>query len=61
MGSVHVARGPFEEAFLGDRACFSMSSVVKFVLSLSQVGVIKLRPSLTLANAHIYFNINTCK
>ena len=65
VGSIHVSRGPLEEAFFGDRACFSVSSVVEFVLSLSKVGVIKLRPSLTLANAHIFililiYQINLC-
>ena len=53
MGPVHVARSPLEEALLGNRSGLAVASVVEFILGLSEVGVIKVGSSLTLA--HFYF------
>lgn len=37
-----MACGPFKEAIFTNRGCLSMFRIVKLVLSLTQVGVIKL-------------------
>ena len=47
---IHVVAGPLEEALLGNAVCLSMSRVIEFRFRFSEVGVIKLRPCLTLAH-----------
>lgn len=47
---IHVITGPLEETLLGNACRLPVPRVIKFVLGFSQVGVIKLRSSLTLAH-----------
>ena len=51
--SVHVSRGPLEEALLGDGARLPVARVIELVFRLTKVGVIKVGSSLTLARTHI--------
>ena len=51
--SVHVSRGPLEEAVLSDGAGLSVARVVELVLRLAEVGVIKVGSRLTLVHAHL--------
>ena len=48
--SIHIGAGPLEETLLSNTVILSMSRVVELVLCFTQVGVIKLRPCLTLAH-----------
>ena len=50
--SVHVSRGPLEEALFSDGAGFPVARVIKLIFRLAEVGVIKVGSGLTLASAH---------
>ena len=47
---IHVVTGPLEEALLSNAARLSVPRMIEFAFRFAEVGVIKLRPCLTLAH-----------